>query len=110
MHYYVPKTDLHLHFADGLETKPSGVKKSRTCPNKDPGQGLYTTKARAANDFLCAFPGYWMEEHLFEARGEGYAFSIPKDKAWGPMHNLLYATHPCNANFINAAVVGDEVL
>ena len=34
---------------------------------------------------------------------------MPDNKKWGKMHNLVYVTHPCQANRINASVIGMEV-
>jgi hypothetical protein len=112
MHYHIAPEDLHLYFSPGLESKDSLLPRSVSFPNMSPGTGLFTTKSRKANEFVCAFPGKWMETHVYDRRSKQdgtYAFAIPEDDSWDPMHNLIYVTHPCQANFINDAVVGSEV-
>ena len=112
MHFHIATDDLHLHFSSGLETKDSVLPRSAAYPTMSPGTGLFTMRDRKPKEFLTAFPGKWMETHMYDSKSthDGtYAFAIPEDEGWGPMHNLIYVTNPCQANFINAAVVGDEV-
>ena len=112
MHYSVNEDDLHLHYHEDLEIKESGVKRSMERPYLIPGQGLFTTQDRKKNEYICGFPGWWEELHLYDARTkikDSYPFTVPDNKKWGKMHNLVYVTHPCQANRINAAVIGTEV-
>lgn len=112
MHYQIPQETLPLYYAKHLETKESSLPRSKSRPNQSPGDGLYTTKDRKKGEFICQFPGYWMEENVYGkqvAIDHHYAFSIPNTPAWGPMTNLIYVTHNCQANFINAAVIDEEV-
>ena len=113
MHYQIACGDLHLHFTPGNKSKPSKVPASKKLPNMEAGTGLFTEVFRKKGDFLCAFPGYWVERHMFgpQAHKNGhYAFSPPKDSGWHAMEELVYVTHHCHANFINSAIVGGEVL
>jgi len=113
MHYQIACGDLHLHFGADLKSKPSEVLAGKKLPNMDAGTGLFTEVFRKKGDFICAFPGYWVERHMFgpEAHKDGhYAFSLPKDSGWDTMEELVYVTHNCQANFINSAIVGEEVL
>ena len=113
MHYQIAANDTHLYFGADLTNKPSGVPSSKLLPNMEPGTGLFTEVPRKKNDLLCEFPGYWVERHMFgtKAHNDGhYAFSLSKDSGWDTMEELVYVTHTCQANFINSAIVGDEVL
>ena len=110
MHYNIPSVDSHYHFQADVETKVSGVKSSAEFPDENPGKGLFTKTARKTKDFIVSFPGYWMENHVFSDKDGSYGFTLPRDGDWGPMHHLVYVTHKgCQANFMNAAVVGSEV-
>ena len=112
MHYMIPSADLHRHFDDKMEVKPSLVPLSLQYPDKKPGCGLFTKSARKKGQLLIGFPGYWMEENVFgpkESHKDHYAFAIPESAEWGKAHSLLYVTHATQANFINAGVIGGEV-
>jgi hypothetical protein len=110
MHYNIPSYDGHYHFENDVEKKESGVRTSSAFPDETPGTGLFTKTARKAKDFIVSFPGYWMESHVYSEEDGSYGFTLPTDRDWGPMNDLIYVTHGgCQANFINAAVVGTEV-
>jgi hypothetical protein len=113
MHYQIPHENLHLHFFDGLESKGSSVAPSKTLPSLQAGTGLFTTKARKKGELLCAFPGCWVEKQMWgpeSAKSDSYAFTPPPGPEWAPMSGLVYATFSCQANLINSAVIGNEVL
>ena len=113
MHYQVTKADLHLHYFEEVEKKPSLVNKSTKMPGLHIGMGLFATKDRKINDELCAFPGYWMDKGMWGlvANKNGhYAFSPPETAEWACMQGLVYATHASQANLINAATIQGEVL
>jgi hypothetical protein len=113
MRYQIPCETLHLYHEEGLEVKKSALPRSLSCPSADPGKGLFTKIKRKAGEVIVSFPGYWMEENVYglgAGRRDHYAFSIPRGTGgWGAMHNLIYVTHPGQANYINAAKIGDEV-
>jgi hypothetical protein len=112
MHYQIPQETVHLFFVPDVVAKASSLPASKSCPRQLPGDGLYTIKSRKKGEFICQFPGYWMEENVYGkqvAIDNHYAFGIPKGSDWGTMKNLIYVTHNCQANFINAAVIGEEV-
>ena len=113
MHYQIALVDIHLFYQDDLEQRPSELVASESTPAHTPGKGLFTKVARKKGEFIVGFPGYWMESAVFgpAANNNGdYAFKLPKNGGWEGVHHLVYATHSCQANFINAAVVNDEVL
>jgi hypothetical protein len=113
MHYQIPHENLHLHFFEGLESKESSLKRSKSFPSMRAGDGLFTTKNKKKGDLLCAFPGCWVEKKMWgqeSTKPNRYAFTPPPGPEWIPMSGLVYATHNCQANLINSAVIGDEVL
>ena len=62
---------------------------------------------------IIAFSGYWMEANVYGPHADidkHYAFGIPNTGGWGPMHNLVYVTHECQANNINSATIGNEAI
>ena len=115
MHYQIPLDTLHLYFDLNLEERPSKIQPSPRYPNLIPGNGLFTTIARKKGELLCRFPGTWMHMEqkalaMADSNGDAYAFHPPtEDKGWPPMRDLVYITHRCKANKINAGKVGDEV-
>lgn len=112
MHYQIPQCDLHLYFEVGVEVKDSQVRGSLTYPDVKAGKGLFAKDAYKKGALIVGFPGYWMEETVWGAENKEfrhYAFSVPSDTDWGPMHNLVYVTHSAQANYINAGVIGEEV-
>jgi hypothetical protein len=117
MHYQIPWETLHLYFPNDLEVKKSEIPLSTSYPYLNPGKGLFTTKDRKMDEYLCSFPGYWLhsdlqEEAVAAAKGDSYAFTPPKDNddAWPDgLLNLVYMSHRCKANKINAGKMGDEV-
>ena len=77
------------------------------------GRGLFTLAARKKDEFIVAFPGYWMESKVFGKRtqhDDRYAFSVPPGEEWASLADLVYVTHGCQANYINAARAGTEVM
>ena len=113
MHYQIPSEMLTKHFEEDVEVKPSKINRSTEFPNMDPGNGLFTKVARKKDDQIVSFPGYWMEANVYgphAAKNKHYAFSIPKTGGWGPMTDLVYVTHECQANNINSATMGTEVI
>ena len=112
MHYQIPSNELFDYHANDCEAKPSGIPRSVKHPDMSPGTGLFSKTARKKGDFILGFPGYWMPDLAFspESTREGsYAFAVPSEPAWAAMAAMVYVTHPGQANFINAGVVGDEV-
>ena len=112
MHYQISTADLHQYYEDNLDVKASELVCTDTKADDQPGKGLFTKVARKKGDLIAGFPGYWMETKMFEKTqhvNELYAFNTPKHGGWETVHHLVYATHSCQANFINAAVVNAEV-
>jgi hypothetical protein len=119
MHYMIPEEELGRYYPKDLKIKPSQVAPSEGAPF--PGNGLFTTAPRVKGDFLCSFPGYWLASDVWSAyqhacvatKDTPYCFSITNDKSeagWPEIPELLYVTHKCMANSINAGLVNDEVL
>ena len=113
MHYQIPCLELEKFHSATLETKPSNLPRSTKNPSVDPRRGLFTTIVRKKGDLLCAFPGYWMNNDLCALQQNKevdlYAFTPPSEQGWPQMPELVYATHPCQANFMNDGVIGEEV-
>jgi len=114
MHFQIPMQTLSMFFMDGLEERPSTLPPSKKHPNMQVGTGLFTTKARKKAEKVCSFPGYWMHAELqvectAMAAGDSYPFSVHERNGWPAMHNLVYMTHPCQANYINAGKIQDQV-
>ena len=116
MHYQIPQETLQLYYEADLEERPSTLSQSKLYSDSRPGNGLFTTIDRKAGEFVCAFPGYWMHQELYhqmkqdhELNGTFYAFTTAGDAKWQGMHDLVYMTHRCAANKINAGKIKDEV-
>ena len=115
MHYQIPDEQVHKFWDSTVLVKPSKLPKSKTYPNLEVGNGLFTTIARKAGDYICAFPGSWVSKDLYTHHGasrsdaEYYAFRTMPEDGWWCMESLVYVTHPCNANKINAGQIQDEV-
>ena len=116
MHFQIARADVPLHWKPGLEVRPSDIKKSRLRPDLVVGFGLWTKADFNKDDLLCSFPGYWLhDEHAKEAviraKGQAYPFSLPvsPDYGWPAKFDLVYMSHSCDANFINAGRIGEEV-
>jgi hypothetical protein len=119
MHYQIPHDTTELYFSKNLTSKASGLPRSKTFPNMDPGIGLFTDVARKEGDKIACFPGCWMTTRMYEEmtptsrkkHKDNYAFRLPEGgtRQWPYETELVYMTHQCQANYINAAVVKDEV-
>lgn len=112
MHYHVPREIVNNFHEDSCYTAASKLKRSEKFPDKDPGKGLFTKVYRNKGDVIVKFPGYWMEATVFHAmskKDKPYAFVVPESDTWGNMTQLLYVTHKCQANYINAGIIEDEV-
>ena len=115
MHYVVAFDQLHEYYEHQCEVKKSLVKPSTLFPSASTGDGLFTETALKKGDFIIGFPGYWMHtlafgKHQHNSKGN-YAFSTPKgNSGWGQLEEMLYVTHECQANKINAGEVNGEVL
>jgi hypothetical protein len=116
MHYMIPQEELPRYYPKDLKVKPSEVAPSKDAPF--PGNGLFTTVSRKKGEELCSFPGYWMASVVWTAyqlatKDTPYCFAITNDNSpagWPDIPELLYVTHKCMANNINAGLVNDEVL
>ena len=118
MHYMIPMETLHLYYDANYEVRQSQIAPSKRFPDQDPGKGLFTTVDRFKGDFLCSFPGYWMAADVFPTwmdtvqDSESYGFQIKQPDikdGWPEMPDLVYVSHVCLANRINAGKINDEV-
>ena len=114
MHYQIPVETLEMYWQDGLEKRDSQLAKSTLCPGMTIGKGLFTTMPIKKGALVCYFPGYWMhDEHAKQclkiAKGNSYAFSLPVDQDWPAVYDIVFMTHRCDANYINAGKIRDDV-
>jgi hypothetical protein len=113
MHFQIGFHMVDDYHQDNVEVKDSTVPRSANHPKVAVGRGLFAKTRFKKGDFVIDMPGYWMQSQLQDSvqanSKDSYSFSIPEDNGWGPMPNLVYATHTCQANFINAGVIDDVV-
>jgi hypothetical protein len=111
MHYQIPDEQVSHFWETSVVVQPSKLPQSTKFPDLVVGDGLFTSIAREKGDYICAFPGYWMDSTLFDFAGNAncYGFSTTPEKGWPCMDSLVYVTHPCGANKINAGQIDDEV-
>jgi len=106
-----------MYYDKDLVRKPSLLQPTEDNPHLDPAMGLFTVTARRKGEFICSYPGYWMYGSVFpkwlkesDGASYGFSFSHKTNDNWPNVEQLLYVTHPCLANTINAAKTGAEVL
>lgn len=118
MHYQIPFEDAHRHHSKSVITMTSTLPDrpaTRTQCKIAAGQGLFAATDFKKDDFVVGFPGFWVHSQLADAPAsalkmkDSYNFTLPDDMGWGSMHKMVYATHKCQANYINAGVIGQEV-
>ena len=101
-----------MYYEKDVGVKKSTLPQSSKFPNTAVGKGLFTKIMRKKGEMIVGFPGYWMESNVYEEvpdNQERYAFELPTTGGWEGVHDLHYVTHACQANFINSALIGDEV-
>jgi hypothetical protein len=108
MHYQIPRAKLDSYYENTLEAKTSTLVGTTA---DDPALGLFTTIKRKDGDFLCSFPGYWMCTDLAaEAQQTNKKLYVFSTENANLNEYLVYATHPCQANFMNSGIINDEVI
>jgi hypothetical protein len=113
MHFQIPERELHMYHEATCNVDSSTLKGSKDNPGMNPGKGLFTLKARAKDEHILSFPGYWMQQAAFQKQAEMevlYAFSVPPGGGWSAMNDLVYVTLPAQATFINSGIVNKEVI
>jgi hypothetical protein len=113
MHYQIANEDIHMYHESTCEVKVSGLRGSVGRPDMHPGKGLFTTMDRTKDELIVAFPGYWMQRRVFGKQAslnDSYAFTPPSTHGWQALDDMVYVTHPSQANFINAGIIDNEVI
>ena len=108
--FHVPETDAPGFWNSDLEVKQSEVVAFKGAP--DAGEGLFTKKYCAKDKKLCSFPGQWRYSQESRTVTDAGKYVFELDQQWPKRARqlLLYVPYDCQANKVNAAVVGKQVL